>query len=290
MNLSDNVKLIFIALSAIFLMGFVPALVLSVSANEATIGIARLVIASIGITLIIFAAKQFRRITKHDLIWLLILGATFALHWYMYFWSIKRAGASLAAIAVCTFGIHLLFVNRIFLKEPIGRGDFIAVIVAFLGVYIATPTESTSILQTYGFIVGVGSGFLYACLPAINRQVLNLNTNMRALGQFTFALIFFLFLWPMTDWKLSPTDWSGLLVLGVMCTLGAHTLWNKASTELPGPIAAVIYYLYIPWAMVISAVLLGEKITWQMIVGAALIIMANIAVALFHYKKKAAAR
>ena len=288
MNFSKNTKLIFVALLSIFLMGFVPALIHGISANEATIGTVRLAIAAAGIGLIMFFAKQFKGIGRRDFIWLAILGLTFAVHWYMYFWSIKRAGASLAAIAVCTFGIHLLFVNRLFLKEPIGRTDFLAVIVAFTGVYIATPAESASLVQTYGFIVGILSGFLYACLPAINRQISHLSTNMRALGQFGFGLVGFSFIWPMTDWQLSVDDWSGLVVLGVMCTLGAHTLWNKASTELPGPLAAVIYYLYIPWAMVISVVLLDEAITWQMLLGAGLIIAANIVVALFHRKPKAA--
>ena len=270
-------------------MGFVPALIFGISANETTIGTVRLGVAAMGIGLILLATKQLRKVSKQELKWLIILGVTFAVHWYMYFWSIKRAGASLAAIAVCTFGIHLLFVNRIFLKEPIGRSDLLAVLIAFGGVCIATPTESASLVQTYGFIVGIFSGFLYACLPAINRQISHLSTNMRALGQFGFGFLLFTLIWPMTDWQLSSSDWSGLIMLSVVCTLGAHTLWNKASTELSGPFAAVINYLYIPWAMVISAIWLEEQITWQMMTGAALIIAANIIVVLFHRKPKEAA-
>lgn len=281
-----QLRLVGLALLSIFLMSFVPVLIYGVSANEATIGLTRLAIAASGIAIIMAIRKQFHRVSRRDLMWLILLGLTFWVHWYLYFYSIKRAGASLAAIAVCTFGIHLLFVNRVFFKESLHRRDVIAVLVAFAGVYIAIPFEANSEEQIVGFLVGVGSGFLYACLPPINRQIAHLSTNYRALGQFGFGFLGFVTLWPISDWSLSQQDWYGLLTLGVMCTLAAHTLWNKVSTEMPGQFTAVVYYLYIPLAMVLSVVFLDDVITWQMVLGAGLIILANIMVVLFHQKRR----
>lgn len=280
---------IVLALLSIFLMGFVPVLIFGVNANEATIGLVRLAIATIGTSLILLFSNQLRglqeRIGKHELVWLALLGLVFAVHWYLYFWSIKRAGASLGAIAVSTFGIHLLFVNRLFFKEPIQRPDLIAVVLAFIGVCVATPVENNSLEQTFGFLSGVMSGFLYACLPPINQQISHLSTNVRALGQFGFAFLGFSLLLPITDWDLSQSDWYGLVTLGVVCTLAAHTLWNKVSTEMPGNFTAVVYYLYIPWAMTLSVVFLNEQITWQKLLGALFIVAANLMVVLFHRKK-----
>lgn len=281
-------KLILLALLAIFTMGFVPVLIYGIAANEATIGLVRLLIAGGGIALLMAARKQFHTLSRSDVRWLVLLGLVFAVHWYLYFFSIKRAGASLAAIAVCTFGIHLLFVNRWFFKEPIRSRDMLAVLIAFAGVYLATPIEQGSETQLIGFVVGVISGFLYACLPPINRQISHLSTNYRALGQFGVGACCFALLWPITDWQLTTRDWSGLVVLGLMCTLLAHTLWNKVSTEMPGPFTAVIYYLYIPQAMVLSVWFLDEQLTWQMVVGAALIISANVLVVLTHRRREAA--
>jgi len=279
-------KLLALALLSIFLMSFVPVLIYGVSANEATIGLTRLAVAGGSITLLMAIRKQFHRVSRRDLMWLIVLGLTFWVHWYLYFYSIKRAGPSLAAIAVCTFGIHLLFVNRVFFKESLHGRDVIAVFMAFAGVYIAIPFEANSQEQIVGFLVGVASGFLYACLPPVNRQIAHLSTNYRALGQFGFGFLGFVTLWPITGWSLSTQDWYGLLVLGVMCTLAAHTLWNKVSTEMPGQFTAVIYYLYIPLAMVLSVIFLDEVVTWQMTLGAGLIILANIMVVLFHQKRR----
>lgn len=280
-----NLRLVLLALLSIFFMSFVPVLIFGVNANEATIGFSRLAIAVSGIALLMLFGRQFHRISFVELKWLMLLGFTFAVHWYFYFWSIKQVGASLAAIAVCTFGIHLLFVNRIFFKESIRSTDLVAVVLAFVGVCVAIPLDTGIENQTYGFLSGVISAFLYACLPPINRQISHLSTNYRALGQFGFGLMGFAMLWPMTDWTLSRSDWQGLVTLGLMCTLAAHTLWNKVSTEMPGNFTAVIYYLYIPLAMGLSVIFLKEQITWQMIAGATLIVSANVIVVLFHKKK-----
>ncbi|MCG8612401.1 MAG: DMT family transporter [Pseudomonadales bacterium] len=270
------------------MMGFVPVLIFGIDANEATIGFARLAIGTFGIALLMMARREFRQISRRELFWLASLGIMFAVHWYLYFWSIKRAGAALAAIAVCTFGIHLLLVNRVAYGDRIRRIDLCAVAIAIGGVMIATPFHADSFEQGIGFIVGVFSGFLYACLPPINRQIAHLPTNFRALGQFGFGFIGFLFLWPLTEWQtLQQHDWYGLLALGVICTIGAHTLWNKVSTELPGNLTAVISYLYIPLAMLLSALFLDEAITWQMVAGATLIITANLLVALTPKAKSA---
>lgn len=282
---SQTPRLLLLALLSIFMMGFVPVLISWVSANEVTIGIVRLAIATVGILCLLFLTKQFSHVNRRDVFWLVILGLTFCVHWYMYFYSIKQAGPSLAAIAVCTFGIHLLFVNRCFFNEHFSPMDYVAVIIAIIGVVIATPFDAEGEHVVWGFSVGVISGFLYACLPAINRQIKHLNTNTRALGQFGFGLVGFLMVWPASDWQLSNDDWVGLVILGVVCTLGAHTLWNKVSTELSTQFTAVIYYLYIPMAMSMSVLLLDQVITWSMIIGASFIVMANLLVVLFHKSK-----
>lgn len=278
--------LLLIALAAILLMGFVPIIIKWVSANEATIGLVRLSIAALGIALLLKFKGRKLEVSKNDLKWLILLGFVFAVHWYTYFKSIKLSDASLAAIGVATFGIHLLFLNRVFYGEKLNAIDFVAVIVAFIGIYLTSPTLTFSETKVSGFFIAILSGFLYACLPLINRKIPHLSTNVRALGQFGFALIFFLPLLPMSNFQMPTNDWIGLIVLGVVSTLVAHTLWIKASTELPTSITAVIYYCYVPMAIILGFYFLDESLNWEKLTGASLIIGANIMVALFHKKKQ----
>lgn len=280
--------LIVIAFSAILLMSFVPVLIRWTAANEATIGIARLALAAIGIALLLILKKRRLHLSRHDWYWLASLGLVFAIHWYTYFRSIKLADASLAAIGVATFGIHLLLLNVLILKEKLNFSDVFAVALALMGIYLASPDINLDGEKLSGFVLAIVSGFLYACLPIINRQILHLSTNTRALGQFGFGLCGFLLLLPQANFNLQLADWIGLLVLGIVCTLIAHTLWIKASSELPTQFTAVIYYGYVPLAMLLSYYFLDEPITWQKSIGAGCIIAANVLVVLLHRQTKTA--
>lgn len=266
-------------------MSFVPVLIRYTQANEATIGIVRLAIGASGLALFLVFKRTQQQLSRKEWGWLVFLGFVFAIHWYSYFRSIKLADASLAAIGVATFGIHLLLLSAFILKEKLSVIDWLAVLIAFAGIYIASPDLAIDSDKLIGFLIAVLSGFLYACLPLINRQLSHLPTNTRGLGQFGFALVFFLMLLPQADFTLTTVDWVSLAILGVVCTLIAHTLWIKVSTELPANFTAVIYYGYVPLAMVMGYFFLGESITWQKVVGALLIIGANILVIFMHKKK-----
>jgi len=281
-------NLIIIAVVAILLMSIVPVIIKWIQVNPATIGIVRLSIGFLGIAVFVLFTGSKVSVSRKELMWLSILGLIFALHWYSYFYSIKTANASLAAIGVATFGIHLLILSSIFNREKISMSDIVAVIISIGGIYIASPSLDLELGKLQGFMLAIVSGFLYACLPLINRRLDHIPTSTRALGQFGFALLGFLFLLPQSNFELDDYDWQGLILLGVLSTLVAHTLWIKVSTELPTNLTAVIYYCYVPIAMLLSFLMLGESITWQKITGAMMIISANIMVILMHKKTQKA--
>lgn len=283
-NAKPDLRLILLSIFTVSLLSLVPVIIKGVVANEITIGIVRLAIAALGIALLAGSKKQ-KLITKNSIKWLLLLGLVFSAHWFTYFKSLKLSTVSLGAIGISTFGVHLLWLNRIFFKNPIKPTDLIAVVVAFFGVYLVLPDTGFNSDHFIGFCYGLLSGFLYACLPVINRKASHLSTQQKAFGQFAFGLVFFAGLIPYGNWQLGMPDWIGLLFLGIVCTLIAHTLWIKVSTELPGNITATVYYFYVPLAMTFSHLLFDEVLTWQKISGASLIIIANIAVVLLHHKQ-----
>ena len=191
-------------------MGWVPSLVTAVQANEVTIGLARLIIGAIGIAMIA-KFKQHKLIDKDNIKWLLLLGLVFSVHWFTYFKALKLSTASLGAIGISTFGIHLLFLNRFFFGEKLKIGDFIAVAAAFGGVVLATPDAKLEPELFIGFLIAIFSGFLYALLPIINRKASHLSTEQKAFGQFGFGLLFYIWLAPWSNWQLNQFDWFGLL-------------------------------------------------------------------------------
>ncbi|MBB6523073.1 DMT family transporter [Pseudoteredinibacter isoporae] len=280
------IRLILIALLAVTSMSMVPVLVKSTSANEISIGIFRLGIALLLISPFVFYRQLLLKLNKTQWLGLFWIGLCFGVHWLTYFYSIKAAGAALAAIAVSTYGVHLLLLNVVFKQYQIRVSEWLAIAVCIGGCIIVAPPLNWQESSTPGLIVGLISGLLYGAMPLLHQRVNEIPTLTRTWGQFAFALLVFLFF--VRDFEPPETmlDVNKLLALGVICTVLAHGLWVKASTELPALFTAMIYYLYVPLAMISSYFVLNEDISLEMVLGASLIISANLTLALLQWRRQ----
>ena len=267
-------QLIVTALISVATMALVPVLVSSVAANEVTIGLVRVGIACVVLTPLLLWHKSFIELTSKDWFYLLLIGMIFGLHWWTYFYAIKNSTPSLGALSLTTYGIHLVWINWLISAQRPKFSDVFAVLLCFCGCIIVVPSADMANQVTQAFLVGVFSGLLYALLPFLHQRVNHLSTTVRSWGQFSFAGLFFLFFWPQTDWQLSINDWQLLIILGVVSTLIAHTLWVKVSTELPSILVSAFYYLYIPIAMALSYFFLDEPMTAAKLSGATLIVVS----------------
>lgn len=280
------VRLILIALLAVTSMSMVPVLVKSTSANEISIGIFRLGIALVLISPFVFYKKLLSGLNKTQWLALLWIGLCFGVHWLTYFYSIKTAGAALAAIAVSTYGVHLLLLNVVFKNYQIHLTEWLAIAVCIGGCILVAPPLNWQEGSSIGLIVGLISGFLYGAMPLLHQRASELPTLTRTWGQFAFALLVFCLFFGDFELPQTVLDLNKLLALGVICTVLAHGLWVKASTELPALFTAMIYYLYVPLAMISSYFVLKEDIGLQMILGAALIITANSTLAILQWRRQ----
>src|SRR5690554_3951187 len=131
-----STRLIVIALLSVTAMSLVPVLIRFTSANIETIGTARLAISLVALTPLVLFTGQLRRPTRGDWGWLMAAGLCFGLHWWTYFYAIKSAGAAAGAIAMSTFGIHLLLLNRIVHRHPVRLLDGLMVALCIVGCYL----------------------------------------------------------------------------------------------------------------------------------------------------------
>ena len=111
-----RIPLLLVGVVGVLLMSTVPVLVKSTSANEITIGIVRLTIAVAVLSPIVFIRREFTASPK-QWFWLAFIGFIFGLHWLSYFYAIKNAGASLAAIGISTYGIQFLLLSAAIKRE-----------------------------------------------------------------------------------------------------------------------------------------------------------------------------
>ena len=278
-------RLILIGVIAILTMSAVPVLVKSTDANAYTVGIARLGIAVLAFMPLVLLRGHLLRLSGKQWLQLLIIGLVFGLHWLTYFLSIKLATAAIAALTILTYSVQYLVLAYLINGERVAGVEWLAIAVCFTGCLVVSPEFSLENDISLGIAVGLFSALLYAIMPLLHQRASAIGTLERTWGQFFFALLVFLPLLGRTNWDLSQTDWYQLLVLGLLCTVVSHGLWVKSTTELPAIYSSMIYYLYLPGALIGSALFLGEPMTPIKIVGCSMVLGSSAALSLYRYRR-----
>ncbi|MEM9256998.1 MAG: DMT family transporter [Pseudomonadota bacterium] len=278
-------SLLLIALAAVVSMSAAPLLIKATDANEVTIGIVRLVVAVLAFSPALLLRRSLGKLSKWQWLQLCFIGFVFAAHWFTYFLSIKLATAALGALAITTYSVQYLVLAHLFNGESINGVEWLAIAVCFLGCLFVSPEWNLTDTTSQGILVGLFSALLYAALPLLHQRAQSVGTLERTWGQFFFALLFFAFAWGSADWDLTAGDWYCLLALGLLCTVIAHGLWVKASTELPAIYTSMIYYLYLPLALIGSVLFLHEDLTERKVLGTVLVISASASLSIYRYRR-----
>lgn len=278
-----STRLILIGLCAVLTMSAVPVLIKSTEANSVTIGIVRLVIAVVAFAPVIFYRKKLLKLDGRQWRQLLIIGLVFGAHWLAYFFSIKLATAAIASLTILTYSVQYLILAWFFNGERVSWVEWLAIAACLTGCLIVAPELSLDNDVTLGILIGLVSALLYAALPLLHQRATAIETTERAFGQFLFAMPVFAPLITFANWDLRTTDVYQLLVLGLLCTVVSHTLWVKATTELPAIWSSMIYFLYLPGAFVGAVVFLDEPVTTAKLTGCYIVLSSSAALALYRY-------
>jgi len=278
-------QLILVGVVAVLTMSAVPVLIKSTAANAYTIGCFRLAVAITALTPVLLLRRRLRGLNRWQWLQLAVIGATFGVHWLSYFFSVKLATAAIAALTITTFSVQYLVLAWIFNGERVAPLEWLAIALCFAGCVLVSPEFSLENRVFLGIAVGLFSALLYAALPLLHQRASAIGSFERTWGQFFFALLVFLPLWGETDWRLTQADYSKLLTLGLLCTVVSHGLWVKSSTELPAITSSMIYFLYLPGALVGSALFLGEPFTARKLLGSTLVLGASAGLSLYRYRR-----
>lgn len=269
------------ALIAMFVFGMAPASIRAVSMDPYSLGILRLVAAALllGVILRLQGKLSFRSLAAWTLrSWgvLAVIGLMFGLHWLTYFLSIKWASAAIGAIGFTTYGVQLPLLGWAF---GFGRPTWqmwLALAIALVGAAFCLPAWEYRAGYTPGLAIGILSGTFYAALPLLHQRYADLSLGLRVWGQFGFALPVFLCFWPLAEWQFQWDDLPWLLNMTLVITVVGHYFWVDAITDLPVQVTAVLAYLQLPISVFMTWLLIGERITLGMLVGAALVVAGNI--------------
>ncbi len=237
-------------------------------------------------TLLLFALTRrdiLRTASRRSFVAFALLGVLLALHWTTFFQAVKTSSVALALITFSTFPVFVAFLEPLFFHEKLRRRDMIRAAIALAGVAILTSSlKSWNLLTPYfqwndrdtqGVLWGIASGFTFTLLSILNRRLVRQHSSITiALYQDLFAataLLPFAFF----DWStFTVSDLLLLLVLGVLCTAVAHSLFIAGMHGVSARTASTIACLEPVYGTLLAILFLGEVPSLRTVLGGILIL------------------
>ena len=219
----------------------------------------------------------------------IVLGSGFllAVHWITFFMAVKVGGVAVATLGFASFPAFIALLDVVLFRERIGRAEGTMLALVTVGLVLVTPSFDVGDQGTVGLLWGLASGLSFAGLAICNRRG---NRGMDAIQvAFWQNLVVALLVLPLLGLGLAggaaAIDWASwfwLAVLGVLCTGLAHTLFVKSLESLDARSAGMIIALEPVYAIACAWWLFGEEPSGRMLVGASLIILATVLLAMGH--------
>ena len=230
------------------------------------------------IALLVMRKKLFFQ-DYREWIWLMVSGSILGIHWIAFFEAIQVSTVAIGLLSFASYPLFTTLLEPLFFKEVLRRKNVLAALIVICGLAImATSSEepnaiiSGSVIQ--GLLWGLLAGFGFSVLTLLNRgYVRNHSPLLLTCWQNGFAALVLL-PWSLTEsWMISGKDWGLLFILGVICTVGGHTLLINGLRHVKAQIASLLIAGLEPvGAIVFALFLLGEIPSLQTLLGGLLIV------------------
>lgn len=205
-------------------------------------------------------------------------GVVLALHWVSFFAAIQVSSVGIGLLGFASFPLFTLVIERVFLKRPLQRREAATAVLVTLGLVLLVPELSFANPVVRGLLWGLVSGLTFALLAVMNRRwaAVRPATDI-AFWQNALAAVALLPFALASPWALGTIGAREILllvVLGIVCTALAHTLFIAALSTVTAHTASVVAALEPVYGIVLAFALLGEAPAPRTLMGGALIVAA----------------
>jgi len=258
--------------------------------------ICRVIFAAVMILLLVVFSRSIKTretlgIKKKDLLIFLaagFFGVTIGFGLYMKAFSFVPVANAVALVYV--YPIATAFLSWVFLREKITQWEVVALFLILIGVWSIYAPEINLASNAFGNLLAVAAGIGYSVFIVFMRYF---EAKGMPYWKVTFwplligGLILFLFL-PLEPLAFSPSGLVPLFILGIaLSSFFGYILYAKGLKTVRAHDAVIIASMTEPLsAIALAFLLLGEALPQHVLLGAALIIVANVLAGFEHRKKR----
>lgn len=234
----------------------------------------RVSFASLSLLLLFLLTKQDMRIPQpKDYALFVLLGFILAVHWVTFFKSIQISTVAVGLLSYSSFPVFTAFLEPLFFRERIKISMIFFALLCVIGIFLIIPRFDLSNSVYRGVLWGVFSGLTFSVLTILNRKLSQkysslLITFYQDFSATLFLLPFYFLLQP----SLGVEEILLLLVLGIFCTAGSHSLFIKGMRHVPAQTAAIISSLEPVYGIVLALIFLKEVPNMRTVFGGIIIL------------------
>lgn len=229
--------------------------------------------------------KTGQKLQADILGWFVLQGLLLAVHWWAFFHAIQISTVAIGLLTFSTFPLFVTFMEPVFFKEPLTFFNIGTAIAVFIGIALVIPDLDFSNQFTRGGLWGIFSGFTFALLALINRK--NVRTrDPITVSFFQNCFAAFFLIWPVMLFDIRwpvVSDIFYLVVLGVLCTALAHTLFIGALSSISAQTASIISSLEPVYGILLAVLLLREIPGIKTVIGGLIIILTIFVAGRYKY-------
>ncbi len=257
------------------------------TASRASLSPALLAALRFGIAALFFVvplgqAIFHHRVSLRELLLMALLGLyTYSLYFWLQYIGIQETNASIASIlGVGLIPIFTTLLAQIRGAERLNISLWGILLFGFIGVMLIVFQQPLSASLHSGFLLGslclIFNTFSFALYSYLSKQwmrtisplVLTAGTMISG----AIGLIILSFFDPEGNhWsevtRLDGVQWLALLFLAVGCSVLAYFAYNRALSRLDASRVTIYFYFEPLVAIVLGVILLGEHLTWQIVIG-----------------------
>jgi len=258
---------------AVFLFGFAGLFGKIINLPAMVIVFGRVVFASIFLLLIILYRRESLRLQEGARLYLPLLGLLLAIHWSTFFYSIQVSTVAIGLLTYSTFPIFTAILEPIIFREKMRKINILLALITFLGILLIVPNFNVGNNMTQGVIWGTISGFTFSLLTIVNRKYVKEYSSLTlAFYQDGFAAIFLIPAVLLLSFSPSTEDILYVILLGIVFTGLAHTLFIGSLRRIRAHQASIIATLEPLYGIIFAFILLGEIPALRTLVGGAIIL------------------
>ncbi|EHI99974.1 protein of unknown function DUF6 transmembrane [Clostridium sp. DL-VIII] len=275
---------------ALLLFGFNGIVASYILLNSYEIVFLRTLIGSLFLILVFTLSNQKIQFWKNKshFLCLVISGMAMGASWMFLYEAYGQIGVSIATLAYYCGPMIVMVFSPIIFKEKMTKYKLLGFIAVIIGMLCVNGQALLQGRNSWGLICGVLSAIMYAIMVIFNKKavsIIGLENSMCQLIMSFITVAIFIGLKKGFSINIMQGNLIPILILGVVNTgIGCYFYFSSIG-DLPVQTVSICGYLEPLSALIFSAAILGEKLSFVQIAGAVLILGGAAFGELFRFKK-----